>query len=298
MLSILIPVYNYPCFPLVKELAVQCEEAGIVFEILVMDDASQHYLEENRNIKQLPGCRFLESTVNQGSGKSRNELSRMAMFSWLLMLDCDLEILDGQFIHRYLNQLGTADVLVGSVVYQLKKPSKANLLRWVYGRKRESLTTEKRNRNPWKSMSTPNLLIGKAVMEQVPFNEKVEGYGHEDTLWGYALHSKHVRVKYINNPILHNGLDTSEVFLKKSLVAVQKYFTPTFQSNKVLLKQIKIFAVYNQLQRFKVDKLVGFLYQLTEPMLKRNLLGASPMLVIFDFYRLGYLCTLKKNESI
>jgi glycosyltransferase involved in cell wall biosynthesis len=43
MLSILIPIYNYNAYPLVKELHSQCLEATIDFEIFCIDDASNEY---------------------------------------------------------------------------------------------------------------------------------------------------------------------------------------------------------------------------------------------------------------
>ena len=39
-LSILIPTYNQDCSQLVKDLAAQCKQSGIEYEILVMDDGS------------------------------------------------------------------------------------------------------------------------------------------------------------------------------------------------------------------------------------------------------------------
>ena len=49
MLSILIPEHNYDCTKLVNDLAMQCNKAGIIYEIIVLDDASTLYKSENRN---------------------------------------------------------------------------------------------------------------------------------------------------------------------------------------------------------------------------------------------------------
>ena len=44
MLSILIPTYDYDCRHLVNDLHEQAEQAGIVYEIIVADDASPTYI--------------------------------------------------------------------------------------------------------------------------------------------------------------------------------------------------------------------------------------------------------------
>lgn len=292
MLSILLPEHNYPCSLLVKKLADQCVNLNIDFEVIVMDDASTRYLEENRKISDIPFCRFVESTPNGGIAKTRNKLAKIAKYPWLIMLDCDLEIVDDLFVKRYLDSIDKAQVLIGSIVYQKDKPQKDKLLRWVYGQKRESLSVEQRNSKPWNSITTPNILMHRSVIESVPFDEEITDYGHEDSMWGYSLKQKGISVLFINNPLIHSGLDASEVFLEKSLVATSKYLSPLFLRNEELVNQIRIFRVYRLLQRYKMDKLIGGIQHRFEKILRKNLVGSNPSLFLFDFYRLGYLCRL------
>ena len=58
MLSILIPTYNYNVVPFVMELRKQCLECNIIFEILVFDDGSKLFLDENQKINSFENCRF------------------------------------------------------------------------------------------------------------------------------------------------------------------------------------------------------------------------------------------------
>jgi len=297
MISILIPEYNYDCSTLVGKLAGQCQNAGISFEILVMDDASSMFLEENRELSKLPGCQFIESPLNLKAAKIRNRLGQMAKFPYLLFLDCDLEICDEGFIHRYLESLGKAAVLVGAVVYQKSKPPVSQRLRWKYGRNRECLPVDIRNRNPWKSLPSSNFLMEKAVFDQVPFDEGFDQYGHEDTLFGLTLKKKGISVLYIDNPLIHNGLESSEVFLAKSLIAVEKYGSmPVMQSSEVV-EQIRIFKFYQRITLLKLDGLLAFKYRILEKLMHRQLCGSHPNLLIFDFYRLGYLCDFMRKRK-
>ena len=49
-------------------------------------------------------------------------------------------------------------------------------------------------------------MISKTCFEQISFNEDLQGYGHEDTLFGYELDKKNIQIHHLDNPVL-NGLD-------------------------------------------------------------------------------------------
>lgn len=297
MLSILIPEHNYDCSKLVADLVGQCRQSGIAYEILVMDDASTTCLDANRKILEFPGCQFIESKVNLQSARARNHLGRLAKYPYLLFLDSDLEVRDGLFIRRYLDALGKAPVLVGAIVYQAQKPPITQLLRWKYGRKREVLPLEVRTENPWKSLSSQNFLMEKSVFEQVPFDETFVRYGHEDTLLGLTLKKKGFNVLYIDNPLIHNGLESSETFLSKSLVAVEKYATNPVMRSPEVIGQVRIFRFYQRVASLKLENLLAFKYRVLKKCLKRHLCGPHPNLFLFDFYRLGYLCDFIRKRK-
>lgn len=297
MLSILIPEYNYDCSKLVAQLADQCRQADVPYEILVMDDASTNCLEANREISKMPGCRFIVSETNMKSARIRNQLGQYAKYPYLLFLDCDLEIRDSLFIRRYLDALGKAPVLVGAIVYQAQKPPISQMLRWKYGCNREVIPLEVRSENPWKSFSSPNFLMEKAVFEQVPFDETFVDYGHEDTLFGLSLKSKGIQVKYIDNPLIHNGLESSETFLSKCLVAVEKYAALPVMRSPEVVEQIRIYRFYQRVVALKLEGLLAFKFRLLKKCLNKQLCGANPNLILFDFYRLGHLCNFIRKRK-
>lgn len=290
MISILIPEYNYNCSGLVADLHEQCQKAGIAFEIWVMDDASDKFTDENKSIEQRSHCRFVKSEVNQGAARCRNQLASMAAYDWLLFLDCDLEVTNPSFIEQYLMEIPENQVVAGSVKYQKEKPETDKLLRWVYGMKRESTSALERNKQPWKSLSSVNLLLHRSVYEKFPFDDGIKDYGHEDTLYGYVLKKAGIPILHIDNQLIHNGLETSSAFLEKSLVAAMKYQIPPFCDNSELQEEIKLFRVYNRLVYCRLNKIFAWLFTLSASWLRRNLLGKHPNLYLFDVYRLGYMC--------
>jgi len=137
----------------------------------------------------------------------------------------------------------------------------------------------------------------KAVFEQVPFDEAFDKYGHEDTLLGLMLKKKDISVLYINNPLIHNGLESSEAFLAKSLVAVGKYLTIPVMRSAEVVEHIRIYRFYQQIFKLKLDGLLAFKFRILEKCMHKQLCGAHPNLLIFDFYRLGYLCDIRRKKG-
>ena len=103
MLSILIPTYNYDVTALVKNLQQQCLKInGLVFEVLVYDDGSSLFREENRYINSLEYCSFTLLDKNIGRSAIRNMLARNASYENLLFLDADVQLIKNEFISDYL----------------------------------------------------------------------------------------------------------------------------------------------------------------------------------------------------
>lgn len=294
MISVLIPVYNYNIIPLVKDLHRQLTEAGIVFEILAHDDGStnQAIIESNQSINNLEYTSYHILNQNIGRSAVRNLLAKDASFEWLLFLDADVLPKNRNFISKYLRSIKVnSEVIYGGILYSEEKPDQTNLLRWIYGNKREVLSSEERNKNTYITFLTLNFLIHKSVFSKVSFNENIPNLRHEDTLFSYNLKLKNINVEHIENPTYHLGLEDSKQFLKKSMESVDALF--------LLLKQglipedyTKISRIFFKLKRLGLHYVLAIIYKLFRNNFKRNLLSSKPSLFIFDFCRLGYLCTL------
>nr|WP_315141676.1 glycosyltransferase [uncultured Flavobacterium sp.] len=293
MLSILIPVYDYHAFPLAAELHQQCVALHIPFEILCQDDASTTCITENQAINTLENGTFSSNVFNLGRGRNCNALAEKATYDWLLILDCDTFPKNADFIKNYLqfiqNQSGT--VAFGGIVYQPERPTEKNLLRWVYGTARESLSVEKRNANPNGNALTSNLLIRKEVFSSNPFDESITKYGYEDLVFLFHLKKKGIIVKHIDNPIYHLGLETSLQFLEKTKTALEnlKSITKTIPLDQ---SESKILRTYSFFKRFYLVSIISFLFKKTEPKITTNLLTQEPSLLLFDLYKLGYYCSI------
>lgn len=296
MLSILIPTYNYNCLSIVGELQKQCSKLGILYEIVVQDDASNSLINnENNKINQLDNCSFYCNSENLGRGENINSLSKKSKNEWLLLLDCDVFPKEDNFITNYIDCIKNTDfdVVFGGICYKEEKPADNEMLRWVYGKKRESIAVEDRKKNPYKSALTSNLLIKKTVFSSILFNENVTTYGYEDLVFIKDLKEKNIAIHHIENEGYHLNLETSELYLAKIKIAIQN-LSSIYKNDSSLKDESKIIVAYNILKKVYLQNIVYHIFNKLESDLENHLLSNKPKLRILDFYKLGYFCKLNK----
>ena len=297
MLSILIPTYNYNIYPLVQELENQALKANIVFEIICVDDGSFSILnEKNQKINTLTNCQFLENKKNIGRSKIRNLLAEKAKYDWLLFLDADVLPKNKNFISIYINSITQqSEVIFGGILYQDKTPKIEDMLRWVYGKKREALNVEERNKNKYLRFLTLSFLIKKSVFKTVRFNEALPNNRHEDTLFSYDLKKAEKHLTHIDNPVYHLGLDSSKEFLEKSLLSIDSLLL-LIKKGLIPSKHTLITKVFSISKILLLNNLFVYFYKTFKVKFERNLLSEKPSLFIFDLYRLCYLCFIDKKQ--
>lgn len=295
MLSILIPTYNYNVYPLVSEIHKQCLECGIEFEILVFDDSSKLFFEENQKINSLDNCRFEALEKNIGRSAIRNLLAKKAKFNSLLFLDADTIPSHNQFIENYIAQINEDEkVVYGGIEYQKEKPEKNQVLRWKYGNSREALSVKKRQENPYLSLLTLNFLIQKSIFKKVSFNETIPNLRHEDTLFSYNLMEQKIKIIHIENSVYHLGLDDFELAIKKENEAIVglKYLI----DHKLLpTDYVRLSKITSKIEKIKLNFAFALFYKITRSIFLKNISSNNPSLFIFDLYRLGNLCNLNSK---
>ena len=283
MLSILIPVYHYNALSLVNELVKQCNFNGINFEILCQDDASNSSENiTNQKINSISNCSFFINKINLGRGKNINSLAQKAKYDWLLILDCDTFPAKNDFIKNYIDIISnsTKNIFFGGIIYESKKPEKEQLLRWIYGQKRETI-----------SILTSNLLIKKEVFVEYPFDESITKYGCEDLLFFTVLKSNYFEIYRVENPTYHLNLETSMIFLNKTKTALENLLF-LYNSKKISPQESKIINAFDFLKKLKLIRFSAFLFRKNQTKIERNLLSQNPSMFLFDLYKLSYFCDL------
>lgn len=295
MLSILIPTYNYNVFPLVESLWKQSKAEDISFEIIILDDSSNCFLAENESINSLDKCRFIKNKINLGRTQTRNLLAKQAKYDWLLFLDADVMPVNSNFIKNYYNQIQKEyDAILGGIQYPDFIPDFSKILRYKYGKSREEVSATIRNKKPFSSILSANMLLKKDTFFTCNYCGEKNYYGM-DNFFSYQLFKNKFTVYHINNPVYHFGLESNELFLQKSLYSVKmrKYLFENFPGIETLNPILKKYKIIKKLY---LKKPVVFAFKILKPFLKKSILCNNPSLFCFDIYRIGYLCSLTKND--
>jgi len=293
MRSILIPVFNCDVTALVTRLRDQCRACGVGFEILIQDDASTLFTAENASLSGDSNCFYNRADENMGRSKTRNLLAKRAKFGWLLFLDADVLPVGEGFIRTYLNAMARgADFINGGIRYQDAAPENKLRLRWQYGRFREALPATKRQAKPYHSFLSLNFMVKSSAFQHIEFDESLPNLRHEDTVFSFELMRTGQRVLHIDNPVWHLGIDAFEHALQKEHESLSglKWL---LSNNKLPEDYVRMGRLYAKLRRLGLRPVIAFFFRLLRPLFLRQLKSARPILVVFDMYRLGYLCTLK-----
>ena len=292
MLSILIPTYNYNISPLVSELNSQCINAKIDFEIIVLDDFSNSFLEENQIINKLQNCKFKVNKKNIGRTQTRTILAKNAKYNWLLFLDADVIPVNKNFISTYISSINNKfQVIIGGCQYDNMLPNNSKILRYRYGKLREEKMASLRNTKPYSFVFSGNILIQKNTFELCNYKEISNLYGM-DIYFSYQLFIHNINVLHIDNGIFHLGLESNEVFFEKSLQSVISRKEILEKKDKI--EEInKLLSKYKTLKKYHLTCVINICFKLSRRFLKSKILNKNPSLFCFDLYRLGFICSLK-----
>jgi glycosyltransferase involved in cell wall biosynthesis len=299
MLSILIPTYNYNVVPLVCELKKQIDELKIEYEILVQDDCSSNFeiINQNNKINDFEHTTFFYNEVNFGRGKNINSLVKKANFNWLLVMDCDLFPVDSHFISNYLNaiQSNNSSFYYGGIMYESEKPKDEEMLRWVFGNKREAIPLSIRQKDKYRFALTSNILVEKSILIQIPFNSLLTKYGFEDLVLILELKNKNIDIQHIENPLYHLNLERSMIFIEKYQCSLEN-LKFLLDSKIISPKSTRIDFVKGKIDFFPINFILISLYKLFRKPILKNLTSKKPKLFLFDFYRLGYFLNLYHSK--
>lgn len=298
MISVCIPIYNFDISQLLEEISKQSKQIEAPSEIILIDDcSSEDYkgLNENNCKKET----YIELDKNVGRAEIRNLFIKYANFEHLLFLDCDSIIISKNFLANYVESIRqhNFDVVCGGRIVDDEKPERNKMLRWKYGKLRESQPNEIRETIPNKSFMTNNFLINRKTLEEVKFDHRITEYGHEDTLFGYELKKKGIRIEHIENPVLNGDVEDNAVFLAKTEKGVVNLIDilANTDHNPDFINDVTILSTYEKLKAKGLIPLVNLVFIVSKPLLRFLFVRGYVNLKLFDFYKLGILIQGFKN---
>ena len=293
-LSILIPTFNDLCVNLVEGLRLQAEETGITYEILVADDGStdEDVVRQNNAISQWPYCQYLRHTNNIGRAAIRNLLVRTAQHEWLLFIDSDMTLFRPNFLARYL-LADDVDVIDGGVVIGGDAEALRGNLRYRYEKSAEhEHTVEKRQQNPYRDFHTANFLIRRELMLSHPFDERFRHYGYEDVIFGKQLRAAHIAITHIDNPMGFCTFESNPDFVSKTEEGLHTLLL--FRNE--LRGYSRLLTLVDSIHIPLILSLIRLFHWLFGSLIRRNLCGQRPNLLLFKLYKLGYYLSVSRRK--
>lgn len=291
MISILIPCFDYNAYPLVSILEKQALMLKIDFEIICIDDGSFSSKNDvNQKINLLTNSKFIESKKNIGRINNRLLLAEKSQYEWLIFLDVDTLPNEDNFLKNYIDQINKGMMIIGGCIY--KEPENENFsLRYKFGKLREEINSNIRNKNPYKYISSCNFMCHRNVLIDVLSSIKSISYGN-DYIFGSLFKKMGIDVNHIDNPVLIDNIDENQIFIKKTHHALDNLISS--YNNKIIKKHsISILKAYMILDNLLLKNIFVKITDLYKNLLKRNLYRKDPNLFLFDLYRLNYLCKIK-----
>ena len=291
-LSILVPVYNWDCTQLIKDLHFQGLVLGIPYEIIVADDCStdKELQGKSRFVAEThENCRYFGLEHNIGRAAIRNFMADQSKYDKLLFLDCDAAIKDKVFLKRYMDVADKASVICGGVTHPDEIPQEGWELRYLYEKNAAyERSAGFRSQNPYLRFTSFSFMIDRDVFMRIRFDESYVRYGYEDVQFGHELEQNGVSILHIDNPMIHLGLEESASFLNKTRQAVLN----AFDHKDEIGDSSKLLNHYQTVLKWKMRWLFRVLWTFFQKSMEKNLLGPNPKLRIFSLYKLCYICLL------
>ncbi|MCK5822107.1 MAG: glycosyltransferase [Bacteroidales bacterium] len=296
MISVLIPLFQVNVHSLINSLIEQLSTASISYEILIGDDSPSPLNSSTLDEWRSCNLRYFHNSSSLGRSANRNMLADNAIYENLIFIDCDALLPNPDFISKYIKEIDGKSVLCGGTNYQNTKPAqKEQVLRWTYGRKREVSSATNRNINPYNSFSSFNFCIPTQVFKEVRFDERIKDYGHEDTYFGFDLKERGVLIKHIENPLTHNGLESSDVFLEKTKIGIEGLLSISRRETVPdgFLEHNTLWLVSERMKKSGLSIILKVLYPFLERYILVFLRSRNPSMFLFDLYKLAYLSRIQ-----
>lgn len=291
-LSILIPVYNDNALPLVSELQRQAAViSGLEYEILAVDDGSTDacIILENEAIDIIEHCKYVRCPHSDCRAAMRNNMARYRKYEWCLMVDARLTIPNDDFLLRYLTApIDKGEVVCGGVCVDGGVDTKRlyhENLRFRYEKHEErNHSLQARQAFPYRSFRTTNFFYHRTVLERVPYDERIKGYGYEDVMLGKALEQAGIAVNHIDNPVAYTYFEDNQAYLCKLNEALQ-----TLHDFETELRDYSpLLYVVDWLRKYRLEKTMLLLHKLCLRKIELcNLRSRRPSLLLLKLYKLG-----------
>lgn len=296
MLSILIRTYRDPVFDIVFEIHEQCQKLDLRYEILISDDCPHGEKVEEEKLSKFPNLTYWKNQSNLGRSNNLNILIKTSRFDYVLLLDNDVLPLRKNFMSSYIKAIEhNCKVAFGGLTYAYEPPQASQVLRWLYGHKREAKSVEIRKEHYKYEVLVSNLLINKSAFQQPIFDTELTTYGYEDLIFSEELKAKNIEVCHLDNPVIHTGLETSSEFLTKTETALLT-LKDLIDRQKISENATSLSRLYFKMKSTRTLPLFLIVLMPFQNKIRRHLISKQPSLFWFNVYKLYYFSKQFQNK--
>jgi len=291
MISILIPCYNFNAYPLALKLEKQALLLDVSFEIICSDDGSFSLKnEENQKINLLTNSKFIELKKNIGRIQNRIFLAEKAQYEWLIFLDVDSEPKKNDFLKKYISKIGSSDFVFGGNEFKYNV-NKQFSLKNKFAKHRETKSSSVRKKKPYKYIISTNFMAKKSSFLSCYSKIKYKSYGN-DYIIGSILQNDNISICHTDNFTVVSVNDDNEQFILKSKDALKNLHKNYCEGN-LRNNSVSILRTFSLLDKLKMCKVFLAITNPLEKFIFKKINSKNPNLILFDIFRLRYLCSIK-----
>jgi hypothetical protein len=275
----------------VLSLEKQALLLDVSFEIICSDDGSFSLKnEENQKINLLTNSKFIELKKNIGRVQNRIFLAEKAQYEWIIFLDVDSEPKKNDYLKKYISNIGKSDFVFGGNEFRYNLSEKFSLKN-KFAKYREAKSTNVRKRKPYKYIISANFMAKKSSFLYCYSKIKHKSYGN-DYIISSILQKNKILISHIDNFTVISVNDDNEQFILKSKDALRNLYRNYFDGN-LRKSSISILNAFSILENFRMRKVFLAITNPLEKFIFRKINSKNPNLILFDIFRLRYLCSIK-----
>ena len=291
MISILIPCYNFNAYPLALKLEKQALLLDVNFEIICSDDGSFSLKnEQNQKINLLTNSKFIELKKNIGRIQNRIYLAKKAQYDWLIFLDVDSEPKKNDYLKKYISNIGSSDFVFGGNEFKYNLNGKFSLKN-KFAKRREAKSSTDRKKKPYKYIISANFMAKKSSFLYCYSKIKYKSYGN-DYIISSVLQNNNILIHHIDNFTMVSVNDDNEQFILKSKDALKNLYK-NYSEGNLSKSSISILNAFSTLDKLKMCKFFLLVTNPIEKFIFKKINSKNPNLILFDIFRLRYLCSIK-----
>ncbi len=189
------------------------------------------------------------------------------------------------FVATYVENMGKADVVVGSLKVAEGSVDLSNLRCKNEMKAERGHSVDKSNERPYKNFHSGNFMAERQVVLDNPFREDIRTYGYEDTLFGKQLSDRHISILHIENALLFVRFESNARFLEKTSEAMLTLYTYRHE----LEGYSALLHLVDRLKRYHLLWITVWINRLISTAVRRRLVGDKPSVFLYNVFRVGCL---------